>query len=639
MRKFTLLLAMLGLVCVSFGQTKSQPATKGDGSVFWTHTFGWGNPADPKGWTAPEGFFMEDPADIGFNWHWWPGTDSLVANWTSEPPFKSTTAADGFLCLFLDKYNKDNGNSEINLVDNAVVFPVLDFSAHTSVVISYETHFMAYSITDMYLDITTDNWVHAATYNVDFGCGHKDRPNDAAPGMPTIFEANITDVAAGAPVVQWRIRWTNTRLYFWNIDDFKLAEAYNNDLRIRHFTVEWENNDPNQMMSGFFMIPKSQLKPDIGFMNFRASALNFGEFDQEDVYMDLSITKNNQIIWQKQTDPLFVLPLLNTDTAWVYDKFIPTDFGHYKVKYDFKQSQAEQSPENDQAEFFFHVTDSVYSRSDDTPDLAWSYGFERYTTALFANEDYFTGSIFPIYADCEVNSVSTYMMGGPTDGLIEFQFQLWLKPIGEEDETAFKLLTSEIFTLGPEHKDKWITLPFEKDGESEFLFAGDLVYAGISYWDWHEDYLFRRKSGMRIGTDRTVKMVASTAVGIYDGNEESGLGNFVGRRNLMCRLNINDHSNIIDAVDVTGALSTLGQNYPNPFKQSTEISYELANGADVTIEVMDLTGRKVMEINEGQRAAGKHTAVLNAAGLEAGVYFYTLKAGNFTETKRMMISE
>jgi len=639
MRKFTLLFAMVLFVGGAFAQTtKSTPATKGSGETFYLQTFDWGNPADPKGWTAPDGFYFEDFLDVGFNWEWWPPGDSLNASWTHEPALQSNTPDDGYLCNFVDLYNTEAG-TEQNL-DNTVVFPPFDCSDKTSVIVRYLTHFMCYSVSHMYLEISVDDWVHSAIYDVSFGTGHKDRPNDAAPGQPAVFEANITDVAAGMPNVLMKLHWLDTRLYFWLVDDFELAEAYDNDLRIKHFTVEWDNGDPNSKEAFTYMIPKSQLDGTGGYFNWEASVMNFGEMDQEDVYLDLTITKNNEVIWEKTTDPWFVVPILEIDTAQIADKFVPEDFGHYKVHMDFKQTQEEQTPENDEVDFFFHVTDSIYSRSDDTSELAWSMTFESYATDNTSNEDYFSGSIFPIRGDCEVNSISVYIQGGLADGLIEYQFQLYYVPVGEEDETPIKWLVSpDIITLDSSMFNTWVTLPFDKDGESEFLKAGDLVYAGISQWNWHENHLLRRNYGLQIGTDRTVQQVETSSVSIYEGGIRTGLGDFFGKRNLMCRLNINDHSNIIDNVDVSSAISSLGQNYPNPFKQTTEISYELANGSNVMIEVMDLSGRQVMEVNEGFKPAGKHTKVLNVGNLDAGIYFYTLKADGFTETKRMIVSD
>ncbi|HBB91291.1 MAG TPA: hypothetical protein DC042_06145 [Bacteroidales bacterium] len=109
-------------------------------------------------------------------------------------------------------------------------------------------------------------------------------------------------------------------------------------------------------------------------------------------------------------------------------------------------------------------------------------------------------------------------------------------------------------------------------------------------------------------------------------------------RNLMIRLNINDQSNLIDGTNPAAALSSLGQNYPNPFNAATEITYSLANDSEVEIEVRDITGRIIMQKNEGFIRAGKHTVRIDGSPLEAGIYLYSLRAGNFTETRRMTVA-
>jgi hypothetical protein len=185
----------------------------------------------------------------------------------------------------------------------------------------------------------------------------------------------------------------------------------------------------------------------------------------------------------------------------------------------------------------------------------------------------------------------------------------------------------------------WVTMGLEKDGESEFLKKGDLVYAGLSQDNTNADYLLRRNKGLEIGTDNTVKLTESSAVGIFDGGVNSGVDNYYGKRALMIRMNLNDHGNRIDGIDLGKSLASLGQNFPNPFSNSTEIAYELTEGSNVTFEIMDLTGRKVMEVNNGMMPAGKHTMTLNTSTLDPGVYFYTLKAGAFVQTKQMVIVE
>jgi hypothetical protein len=183
-------------------------------------------------------------------------------------------------------------------------------------------------------------------------------------------------------------------------------------------------------------------------------------------------------------------------------------------------------------------------------------------------------------------------------------------------------------------------MELQKDGESEFLHPGDVVYAGIEIDNFNEDYLVRRNQGLEIGTDNSIKLVNSSSVGIFDGGFNTGLDNYYGKRNYMIRLFLNDHSNAVDGVDVKeGLTSSLGQNFPNPFNGKTEISYELTEGSDVIIDVMDLTGRKVMEFNEGYKPTGRHHLEINAGNLQSGVYFYTLRAGSITVTKQMVVTQ
>ena len=126
-------------------------------------------------------------------------------------------------------------------------------------------------------------------------------------------------------------------------------------------------------------------------------------------------------------------------------------------------------------------------------------------------------------------------------------------------------------------------------------------------------------------------------MGFYDGNWETGLGDYIGKRNLMIRLNLNDHGNINDGTDPLTQQAFLGQNYPNPFSGTTQIDFELVAGSDVTFEVTDISGRQVMELNKGMMPAGKHTIVLETRNFDAGIYFYTMKAGDFTKTRQLVI--
>ncbi|MCB9068634.1 MAG: T9SS type A sorting domain-containing protein [Calditrichae bacterium] len=81
----------------------------------------------------------------------------------------------------------------------------------------------------------------------------------------------------------------------------------------------------------------------------------------------------------------------------------------------------------------------------------------------------------------------------------------------------------------------------------------------------------------------------------------------------------------------------LAQNYPNPFNPQTTIAYALPQSVPVKITVYDATGRLVTTLADGVQQAGEHRIIFDASRYASGVYFYTLHAGNFRQTRKMML--
>jgi PKD repeat protein len=81
----------------------------------------------------------------------------------------------------------------------------------------------------------------------------------------------------------------------------------------------------------------------------------------------------------------------------------------------------------------------------------------------------------------------------------------------------------------------------------------------------------------------------------------------------------------------------LRQNYPNPFNPTTTISYDLPEPSDVTLTVVDVLGRQVRVLASGAQPAGIYEVSLDASALPSGIYFYRLEAGDFADTKRMVV--
>ncbi len=88
--------------------------------------------------------------------------------------------------------------------------------------------------------------------------------------------------------------------------------------------------------------------------------------------------------------------------------------------------------------------------------------------------------------------------------------------------------------------------------------------------------------------------------------------------------------------DLVGSFE-LAQNFPNPFNPATTISFNAAELGEVSLHVYDLTGAVVATLVNGTVEAGKHSVVFDASRLSSGVYFYTLKAADFTQTRKMVL--
>ncbi len=82
---------------------------------------------------------------------------------------------------------------------------------------------------------------------------------------------------------------------------------------------------------------------------------------------------------------------------------------------------------------------------------------------------------------------------------------------------------------------------------------------------------------------------------------------------------------------------TLNQNYPNPFNPTTNISFNIPQSSNVTLEVFNITGQRVMTLVDGFRPAGEHLVTFDATNLASGIYIYRMIAGNSVQVRKMML--
>ncbi len=108
-------------------------------------------------------------------------------------------------------------------------------------------------------------------------------------------------------------------------------------------------------------------------------------------------------------------------------------------------------------------------------------------------------------------------------------------------------------------------------------------------------------------------------------------------KDKVYRFSIN--ASITDVPDekTTPKLFGLMQNFPNPFNPVTNIRFEIANTQHVTLKVYDILGKEVAVLVNQMREPGSYTIDFSSANLASGTYLYRLQAGNFIQTRKMII--
>ena len=84
---------------------------------------------------------------------------------------------------------------------------------------------------------------------------------------------------------------------------------------------------------------------------------------------------------------------------------------------------------------------------------------------------------------------------------------------------------------------------------------------------------------------------------------------------------------------------SLKQNYPNPFNPNTTIKYELSKSNIVLLKIYDILGNELKTLVNGRQNAGSYSISFDGSGFTSGTYFYKLTAGDFTETKKMILNK
>lgn len=166
---------------------------------------------------------------------------------------------------------------------------------------------------------------------------------------------------------------------------------------------------------------------------------------------------------------------------------------------------------------------------------------------------------------------------------------------------------------------------FEQSGEGNA--APRLIkYKGYNGSTWSQSFTF---------SDGDVTGLQKPEVGDIDGS--TSISAFVGASYMGVYFDNESWTPTSVETELTPVAFSLEQNYPNPFNPATMIKFSIPEASNVSLKIYDVLGNEVSNIVNGQLDAGQYEYNFNATNLSSGIYFYKLEAGNFVDTKKMIL--
>ena len=150
--------------------------------------------------------------------------------------------------------------------------------------------------------------------------------------------------------------------------------------------------------------------------------------------------------------------------------------------------------------------------------------------------------------------------------------------------------------------------------------------AGVEQW-------VARYNGPGNGDDEAYSIALDGAGNVYVTGWSYGSGTYED----YCTIKYSQGVGIKKISTEIPSLFSLSQNYPNPFNPITKIRFDLPKNVNVKLTIYDMLGREVETIVNEQLNAGSYEVNWDGTKYTSGVYYYRLNAGEFVETKKMIL--
>ncbi len=557
-----------------------QPHGAPKGSSYYNESFD----TSLNGWTVLSGVGNVD-------WAWTntgPGTTSS----TYPVPVLNTSTPSGW-AIFDDDFLGQSGVQ----AGSSLVSPVIDLSsAPANLKLEFDQFFQEFSDPDVetWVGVSTDG---GTTWNetlLNEGVGRDARPN------PELMDVNIsTWVAANPANVQLRFRYLATWDYGWQIDNITINELPDNDMGIlsaRKTSFDFANTGVANI--DYSIYPVEQIRP----MLIHAKVKNKGFQDQTGVILGGSVDGPGGNEFSGISSTVAVSVPDQVDSLAV-EGFTPSgDLGTYTVNITVAQNEADGNQANNVRSETFQVDECIWAHDDGVCQQIQTAGPDNLTDQMEV------GNYFDVAnAGSFLYGIDVAMHENTAPGTLIYAV------VRDEnlDEVAISAeVEVEASTLNAIGGNTFITIIFDDPVELVQGNAYCLMVGGFG----GADQIHVCTSG-----------ISDAQVSILHYPLGATPNAFYVTKSPMVRAILSAACAGVGIEENTAIVSGVTA-WPNPFSTDADLRFDLAQGADVTIELHDMTGRLVRVERLGQRSAGPQQVRINGTELADGVYSYTIAA-------------
>lgn len=578
---------------------------KASGDILWEENFANGlagnNASTPSTWTVggPQAIWAYD-------------TDGPNGQFSATTQrITSTTVLNGFIIFDADANQTPSPGTGFYAHQGWIESPAIDLSAAPANATLTFQHTYRHCCSQTFfprVEVSDNNFTTSTSFNVSISGVNV---NTIAPTTTQkVHLANWLASAANPGNVKFRfvfdgVTATNGTHYWWQVDDIAIIETYDNDLR----------QDSRVLAMGAFelpyhFVPATQMVP----VSLSGEIFNDGATQQTGVQLEFTaVTGGVPTVLTSNPSTLNpgVLDSVVTSATWNPGTVVGTN---YELTWRAIQNETEEFPADNQRLDIFRVTDTVFARDNNTV----LGSFTNVTSNT--NQQVKIGNVMEFNASTYITSLSIYVANSqPSIGQEIFgevrSFQGGTDYVFEA-ETDFHTIVAG--NLG-----SWVTLKLQDPVPVE-AGADILVLAG------------HNGSGNPAVTDPAIGMSRAVPTGSvlgYDAGD--GLFQLLDPRAIMVRPNINNNVSVEELANESLYVSS---NFPNPFATTTSVDFKLQNATNVSYSIVDMTGKTVLAVSNGNMAAGSHQIKLDGSSWANGIYYFTVKTDDAQITRKIVVN-